>query len=213
MEITGSCSFSKSLFLNIHFSSHYLPLKFGLWLQTHYFNTKGSFRMFLSFEPHLEQPVLSHLCKLHFVLLGFREQELFLCKAIEDMKKCRGVPCSRYPEILGRGSLLIPHIFPAPPFHLFAQASSWKINGYKMVCGVAWLCRLLLGHKPQLGCSPAFPIVLGLPLAVNGWFILSTLFSPWFVPCRSELCSSSSFPGQQGEEILPLREELSSLPS
>lgn len=166
--------------------------------------------MFLSFEPRLQQPVLSHLCKMHF---GFREQGEFFCKAIEDMSKCRGAPCSRFPEILGCGSLLIPHIFPAAPFHLFAQASSRKINGYKMVCGVAWLCRLFLGHKPQLGCSPVFPIVLGLPLALNGWFILSTLFSPWFVPCQSELCSSSSFPRQQGEEILPLREELSSLPS
>lgn len=88
------------------------------------FHTKGSFRMFLPFEPRLEQPVLSHLCKLHFVLLGFREQGGFLCKAIEDMCKCKGVPWSTFPEILGRRSLLIWHIFPAAPVHFFAQASS-----------------------------------------------------------------------------------------
>ena len=66
------------------------------------------------------------------------------------------------------------------------------------------LCRLLLVHKPQFGCSTVFPIVLGLPLAVNGWFILYALFSPWLVSCQSEWCCSSSFTHQPGKEILPL---------
>lgn len=64
--------------------------------------------------------------------------------------------------------------------------------------------------QPQFGRSAVFPVVPGLPLAVNAWFILYTLFSPRLVCCQSGPCCSSP---SAGKAILPRGQQLSSLSS
>lgn len=117
------------------------------------------------------------------------------------MSKCGGVPCGRLPEILGHGSLLILNIFHVALYHLFVQTFNWKINGYKMVCGVhTTALQTVTGPQTTVWLLYSVPNCAGVALS-SEWLVYSLYsFQPLacLLPVRVALFILLHSPARKG---------------